>query len=196
MKNEWRRADVTESAVAARYADTTYKIIGSAMKVHNELGPGLKELIYHQALSAEMRERGLSFEDEFPLQVTLRGEQVGLLYLDHFVDGSIVVEEKAFSHLLTNEELAQVLTYLAVSRAPLGLLLNFGRSRLEYKRILPPKSFEEWTERAVRYAWVAPDVPRDAAHTHSASPGNPLIRSLSADDSRSVDRSSLVNKDF
>lgn len=130
------------------------------MKVHNQLGPGQKEITYPEALSMEMRDRGLSFEDEMPVEITLADERAGLLYLDHFVEEGIVVEEKAFSHLLTNEELAQILTYLAVTGAPLGLLINFGRRRLEYKRILPPRQFQEWTERAFRYAWQPSDGTR------------------------------------
>jgi GxxExxY protein len=163
---------VSESASAAAYSGITYRIIGCAMKVHNTLGPGLKESIYQRALSTEMREAGLSFVEEFPFQVTLGGEQVGLLYLDHFVENTVVVEEKAFSHMLTDEEVAQVITYLAVAKAPVGLLLNFGRNRLEYKRILPPKKFEDWHARAARYLWKPP----------GALP-NPLIRSTSADSS-------------
>jgi GxxExxY protein len=169
---------VTQSEVAARFEPVTYKVIGAAMRVHNALGPGLKEVHYHNALSAELRDSGLSFEDEKPLEVTLPGERVGLLYIDHFVEDAVVVEEKAFSHLLTNEELAQVLTYLAVSGAPIGLLINFGRRRLEYKRILPPKKFEEWRERAARYAWRPDDVLQ--ADRDRLSAVHPLIRSTSA----------------
>jgi GxxExxY protein len=173
----------SESAVAARFADVTYKIIGAAMDVHNKLGPGLKEITYHTALSAALRDTGLSFEDEKPLQVLSSDERVGLLYIDHLVEDAVVVEEKAFPHLLTNEELAQVLTYLAVSGAPIGLLINFGRQRLEYKRVLPPKKFQDWTERAWRYVWQPDDVRGQDARRQAVSAVHPLIRSSSADDS-------------
>jgi hypothetical protein len=82
-----------------------------------------------------------------------------------------VVEEKSFPHLLTDEEVAQVITYLAATGAAVGLLLNFGRGRLQYKRILPPAKFEEWQNRARRYAWK----PKDAR------PAYPFIRSSSVD---------------
>jgi GxxExxY protein len=166
-----RRMSVTESPAARASEGLTYRIIGAAMKVHNELGPGLKEAIYQHALSLAMQEAGLSFEEEKHVQVAINETQVGLLYLDHFVEDTIVVEEKAFSHLLTDEEVAQVITYLAVMEAKVGLLLNFGRRKLEYKRILPPTKFEEWRNRAARYAWRPPEGPIS----------NPLIRSLSAD---------------
>jgi GxxExxY protein len=123
-----------------------------------------------------LRDAGLSFEEEVPIQIMLDEEQVGLLFLDHLVEDAVVVEEKSFSHLLTNEEIAQVITYLAAAEAPVGLLLNFGRQRLEYKRIFPPKKFSDWQERAKRYAWHP-----DQRH--------PFIRSISVDDSLSVDDS-------
>ena len=128
----------------APYSDITYKIIGAAMEVHNKLGPGHKESVYQKALSAKMLEAGLSFEEEKPIEIFIDDVAVGLLYLDHLVEGVVVVEEKAFSHLLTDEEVAQVITYLAATGLPVGLLLNFGRKRLEFKRIFPPKKLEGW----------------------------------------------------
>jgi GxxExxY protein len=133
--------------------DLTYKVIGAAMKVHNTLGPGLKEATYQKALSLEMEAGGLSFEAERPVEIILDGASIGLLYLDHLVEGRLIVEEKALSHLLTNEEIAQVITYLCSTGLDVGLLLNFGRRRLEYKRIFPPKNVERWRERVNRYVW-------------------------------------------
>jgi len=131
----------------------TFKIIGAAMAVHNALGPGFKESAYHHALSLELEKAGLSFEEEKSVEISLEGATIGLLYLDHLVAGSIVVEEKAFSHLLTDEEIAQVITYLAATGLAVGLLLNFGRRTLEYRRIFPPKDLSRWTQRIHRYVW-------------------------------------------
>ena len=133
--------------------DLTYTVIGAAMKVHNRLGPGLKEAAYQKALSLEMEAAGLSFEAERAAEISLDGASIGLLYLDHLVEGQLVVEEKAFSHLLTQEEMAQVITYLCATSLKVGLLLNFGRRRLKYKRIFPPKNVQLWRERINRYAW-------------------------------------------
>ena len=133
--------------------DLTYQVIGAAMRVHNRLGPGLKEAAYQKGLSLEMEASGLSFEAERPVEIFLDGASVGLLYLDHLVEGQLIVEEKALSHLLTREEIAQVITYLCATGLQVGLLINFGRGRLEYKRIFPPKDVERWRERVVRYAW-------------------------------------------
>ena len=133
--------------------DVTYKIIGAAMAVHNGLGPGLKENAYQRALSLELENAGLSFEEEKHIEIFMDGAGVGLLYLDHLVEGTVVVEEKAFSHLLTDEETAQVITYLAATGLQVGILLNFGRRRLEHKRIFPPRSVSAWRDRISRYLW-------------------------------------------
>ena len=67
------------------------------------------------------------------------GEQVALFILDLFVEDQVAVELKAFSHQLTNDELAQVINYLKATGAPVGLLFNFGRRKLEFRRVFPGK---------------------------------------------------------
>ena len=145
---------MTTEAPSIPHQDLTYRIIGCAMKVHNELGPGLKEAMYHRALSTTMEKDGLSFEEEKPVEVDIDGTAVGLLYMDHLVEGNVIVEEKALSHPLTSEEVAQVITYLAATQLPVGLLRNFGRRKLEYRRILPPHKFDDWRGRIRRYLWT------------------------------------------
>ena len=123
--------------------DLSYRIIGAAMHVHNCLGPGYKEEVYENALFAELRQREIQVENQYPCYVYHAGEQVGIFYLDLFVEGKVVVELKAFSHQLTNDELAQVINYLRAAQAPLGLLFNFGRRSLEFRRVFPgPKTGE------------------------------------------------------
>lgn len=138
------------------YADVTFKIIGAAMRVHNKLGPGLKEAFYQRALSAELAKAGLQFVAEQPIEISIDGVYIGQLYIDHLVADSVIVEEKAVSHLLTNEEIAQLITYLNATRKPVGLLLNFGRRSLEYKRVFPPRNPQPWRDRIKRYVWVPP----------------------------------------
>jgi GxxExxY protein len=117
--------------------DLTYRIIGAAMAVHNSLGPGYKEEAYERALAVELNERAIATQRQFPVEVSHAGVQVALFYLDLFVEGTVVVEIKAFGHQLTNDERAQVINYLKATGAPVGLLFNFGRRKLEYKRIFP-----------------------------------------------------------
>lgn len=117
--------------------DLTYRIIGAAMAVHNQHGAGYKEEMYERALDVELYQRGIIAVRQHPVEVWHADVPVGLFYLDLFVEGTVVVEVKALSHQLTNDERAQVINYLHAVQAPVGLLLNFGRRRLKYQRILP-----------------------------------------------------------
>ena len=149
----------TDDRIEAKpYSDLTYKIIGAAMRVHNRMGPGLKEAFYQRALSAELAHAGVEFTAEQPVEISIDGQYIGQLYVDHFVEDAVVVEEKAVSHLLTNDEIAQVITYLIATRKRVGLLLNFGRRSLEYKRIFPPRNAEALRSRIRRYVWVPPQA--------------------------------------
>ena len=129
----------------------TYKIIGLAMEVHSRLGPGLKEKMYQKAMEAFLREAGLSFKPQQQIQVYIGKRLIGLLFMDLLVENAVVVELKAFSHQLTNNELAQVITYLKAGNKRVGLLLNFGRKYLEYKRVFPPKNITEVNEKDLRF---------------------------------------------
>ncbi len=117
--------------------DLTYRIIGAAMQVHNSLGSGYKEEVYEAALEAELNQQGIKVTRQYPIEVEYDEQRVAIFYLDLFAEETVVVEVKAFSHQLTNDERAQVINYLKASKAPIGLLFNFGRRKLEYKRIFP-----------------------------------------------------------
>lgn len=134
--------------------ELTYRVIGAAMAAHNKLGPGLKESAYHHALALELQEVGLSCQEEKAIEILLDGVSIGLLYIDLLVEESLVVEVKAISHMLTDEELAQVITYLAATGLSAGVLINFGRKRLEYRRVLPPRKLDAWRHRIRRYVWT------------------------------------------
>ena len=137
----------------APYHKLCYDIIGAAMFVHNKQGPGHREKLYQRSLTAKLRDIGLKVQEEVRVEIDFEGRPVGWLYLDHLVEDAVIVEDKAFSHMLTNEDIAQVITYLAATGLPVGLLFNFGRRRLEYKRIFPPKKLEGWRDRIERYLW-------------------------------------------
>ncbi len=144
------------------YQDLTYKIIGAAMKVHGSLGPGLREEHYQRALAIKLREIDMTVPEEYYVEIHDRGEWLGRLYLDLLVEDSIVVEIKAFPQLLTNEEIAQVICYLAATSLKVALLFNFGRRKLEYKRILPPRVVDGWQERIQRSLWKPKDLTQPA----------------------------------
>ena len=106
----------------------TEAVIGAAIEVHRELGPGLLESAYQQALEHELTLRGIAFDSQKACPITYKGLSIENAYrLDLLVEGTLVVELKAVDALADVHE-AQVLTYLKFSGCGLGLLINF-RSR-------------------------------------------------------------------
>ncbi len=128
------------------------------MKVHGSLGPGLKEVHYHRALAIELRKVDIAVSEEHYVEIHDKDEWLGRLYLDLLIEEAVIVEIKAFPHLLTNEEIAQVICYLAATGLKVALLFTFGRKRLEYKRILPPHTLDGWQERIQRFLWRPKDL--------------------------------------
>jgi GxxExxY protein len=141
------------------HQDLTYRIIGAAMSVQRRLPPGLRERHYQEALTHEMVQAGLSVAQDFHLEVYDGETWLGRLYLDHLVNEAGIVEDKAVAHSMGNGEIAQVIAYLAAMNLKAGLLLNFGRRRLEVKRILPPRALAGWQKPIAKYLWK-PDTAR------------------------------------
>jgi GxxExxY protein len=104
----------------------TQRVIGAAIEVHRELGPGLLESIYQRAMEIELGLQGLSFVAQQPLPVCYKGVSLGDdMFMDFVVEGRLVVELKAVDALAGVHE-AQLLTYLKLSKIHTGLLLNFN----------------------------------------------------------------------
>jgi GxxExxY protein len=105
-------------------------VIGAAMAVHRELGPGLLESTYEACLAHELIERGLSVERQKALPVKYRGVQLDCGYrIDLLVENQVIVELKVVERLEPIHE-AQLLSYLKLSGTPVGLLLNFNVTQL------------------------------------------------------------------
>lgn len=113
----------------------TERIIGAAFAVANALGHGFLEAVYRNALFEELSIIGVAVRKEQPFPVHYRGRQVGLYVADLVVEDRVIVELKAIDGLAQSHA-AQVLNYLKASTLPLGLLLNFGRPKLEIRRVM------------------------------------------------------------
>ncbi len=107
----------------------TWKIIGAAIEVHRELGPGLLESLYEDALCYELDETGLSFQRQMPISVKYKSWSIGNLIADVVVEDKVILELKAVEKLAPIHT-TQMLTYLKVTRLSLGLLLNFNVTTL------------------------------------------------------------------
>src|SRR5262249_39470906 len=120
------------------YEDITRRIIAAAMHVYNKLGSGFNEELYDRAMRVALEMQGLGFESQKTVEIFFEGAAVGLYYLDFLVEGKVVVELKALPEL-NSSHLAQTITYLTGTGCEVGLLINFGTSKLEWRRIFPPK---------------------------------------------------------
>lgn len=118
------------------FKEECYRIIGCCMEVHNVLGSGMLEAVYQEALCIELERKKILFEREKILEIEYKGRLLEKKYLADFICfNEIIVELKAVKEL--NEvHLAQLLNYLKITKKRVGLLVNFGSERLEYKRII------------------------------------------------------------
>jgi GxxExxY protein len=113
----------------------TYAIIGAAMEVHRQLGHGFLEAVYQEALTIELGLRDVPTRPQVELPVRYKDHELKTSYEADFVCyESIIAEIKAVSDLLPAHE-AQLINYLRATGLSLGLLINFGTSRLEYRRL-------------------------------------------------------------
>jgi GxxExxY protein len=115
------------------HANLTEKIIGCAMTVHRTLGPGFLESVYQNAMVHELRKSGLELEAEKKIQVTYDGVVVGDFCVDLLIQKQILIENKAVQALAHAHEV-QLVNYLTATRIDIGVLLNFGSEKLEFKR--------------------------------------------------------------
>jgi GxxExxY protein len=117
------------------YEDLTHKIIGAAFDVYKELGYGFLEKIYERALIHELKSRGLEVESQKSIKVFYKGQSVGDYIADLWVDGKVIVELKAEKEINSKHE-AQLINYLKATNLKVGLLINFGQSKCQPKRIV------------------------------------------------------------
>ena len=122
------------------FNELTRAIIGCAMTVHRKLGRGFPEVVYQRSLAIELFKNGLNAEREVDLPVFYENEKVGSRRADFFVEKRVLVELKAVDGL-TEAHRVQLINYLEAFKIPVGLLINFGSTSLQFKRLVKsPKS--------------------------------------------------------
>ena len=122
-------------SVQLKYSDETYQIIGAAMEVHKTIGCGFTEPLYQEAFEQELQLREIPFQREKSFHVTYKGKELKIEFRPDFVCfDKIIVELKAVDDF-ADEHFAQVYNYLKATGLSLGLLINFGKKSLDYKRV-------------------------------------------------------------
>ena len=121
-----------------KYSDITEKIIKACMIVHSVLGNGFQEVIYQRALGIEFELSGINFRREFSMPIYYRDKNIGERRVDFLIEEKISIEIKAIIKL-ENVHLAQAMNYLEAYNLEVGMLVNFGATSLEWKRLFNKK---------------------------------------------------------
>ena len=117
-----------------KFSEITKAILGCCFDVINTLGSGFVESVYRNALVIALIDSGLEVSAERGFEVVFRGRKIGIFVPDLIVEKQVIVELKNCEHL-TGEHQAQLINYLAVTNLSVGLLANFGKRKLEYRRV-------------------------------------------------------------
>ena len=125
------------------HSDLTRTIIGCAFDVLNELGPGFLESVYEKAMAIAISEAGIKVRTQAPIEVLFRGQPVGEFYADLLVDEKVIVELKAVPSPLAPIHEAQLINYLNATGVQVGLLMNFGQPKLQYRRLTRRADFRD-----------------------------------------------------
>jgi len=116
------------------FKDESYKIIGCCFEVYNELGPGFLEAVYQEALSIEFAKQNIPFMPQAEMNIYYKGILLKKKYYPDFLCYDEIVLEIKSEENLSPADQAQILNYLKGTKKPLGLLVNFGAEKLQYKR--------------------------------------------------------------
>ena len=116
------------------HEELTAKILEARFEVSNELGAGFLESVYQSALLVALKQKNILAEAQVPLTVYFRDEIGGSFVADIVVDGKVILELKAVKELLSEHQ-AQLINYLNPTHIQVGLLINFAKPKLQYKRL-------------------------------------------------------------
>ncbi|OQX23856.1 MAG: GxxExxY protein [Desulfobacteraceae bacterium IS3] len=117
------------------YKELSYKVIGLAMEAHRKLGHGFLEKVYENALMILFRKNDVRAEQQAAIKVFFEGEIIGQYVADILIDEKIILELKCAEKILPIHR-SQLLNYLKASNLRLGIIINFGNSKLEYERLV------------------------------------------------------------
>jgi len=117
------------------YKELTGEIIKSAFDVHNTLGCGLLEKVYENSLAWDLELKGRKVSTQREYNVIYRGKKVGKYFADLVVEDKVILEIKAVENIEGSHR-AQILNYMKISGLRIGLILNFGKSKLQYERLI------------------------------------------------------------
>ncbi len=121
-----------------QHEEITKVVLESAFEVVKELGSGFLESVYEKSLAIVLEEKGLKTQCQHPIKVLFRGREVGQFYADILVNQKVIVELKSVKSLIP-EHYAQVIHYLKATGFDIGLIINFGNQKLEYRRFTRTK---------------------------------------------------------
>jgi GxxExxY protein len=117
------------------YPELSYNIIGVLLEVNKNLGNGHQEKHYQKAVAEEFKKRGIKFQEQVPINLVYKDKKVGIYFADFLIEKNIILELKA-DRFFSRKNIEQVYSYLKALNLKLGILANFTRNGLEYKRIV------------------------------------------------------------
>jgi GxxExxY protein len=117
------------------YPELSYEIVGALLEVYKTLGPGLPEKVYQRAVAEELKRRGIKFKEQVAVRLIYKDLPVGIYYADFVIEDKIVLELKT-DRFFSRKNIDQTVGYLQALNLQLGILANFTRNGLEYKRLI------------------------------------------------------------
>ena len=126
--------------------ELSYKVMGVLFGIHRELGPVQKEKNYQDAVEVMLKKNNIKCEREKEIELEVGGEKVKGFFLDFLIENKLILELKA-KKFISHEDVRQVLRYLKSANLPLGIVVNFKRKSLEYKRLINPDVVDDYKEK-------------------------------------------------
>jgi GxxExxY protein len=154
-------------ALGKEVNEAVYKVIGACMDVHRTVGPGFPVEFYVKALEIELKEKELTFARDCPVSIKYKETEIGTATLDFLVNESIILNVRSDAEL-HDVEVQQVLRIMGQIDVPMGLIMNFGNLKVQYKRVLPSRQGQQPISNRV----LSPLGYREMGRTRE---GNPIM---------------------